>query len=165
MEEYLDFVSIDLWTMIFTWLNLLILFLLLRCFLFKPVNKVLAKRAEEIENTYKAAEATQRDADLARERYENQLSEAKTEADGIINDAVICARERSESIINEAQERAKHIAEKSEKQIELDKQKAMDEARQDIAEMAVDVAEKLIGERLDSSADEKLIESIIDRIG
>lgn len=165
MEEYLDFVSIDFWTMVFTWLNFLILFLILRWLLFKPVNRVLSERAEEIENTYKIAETAQHDAELAREQYENQLNEAKTEADGIINSAVLSAREKSESIVNEAQERAKNITEKAQKQIERDKQNAMNEARGDIAEMAVDVAEKLIGERLSSSADEKLIESIIDRIG
>lgn len=164
MEEYLDFVTIDIWTMVFTWLNFIILFLLLRHFLFKPVNRILSKRAEEIENTYKIAETAQQDAELAREKYENRLNEAKTEADGIIQSAVSRARERSDSIISEAQENARHISEKSQKQIELDRQNAMKEARQDIAGMAVDVAEKLISERLDSSADEKLIESIIDQI-
>ncbi len=164
MEEYLDFVTIDFWTMVFTWLNFIILFLLLRHFLFKPVNRILSKRAEEIENTYKIAETAQQDAELAREKYENRLNEAKTEADGIIQSAVSRARERSDSIISEAQENARHISEKSQKQIELDRQNAMKEARQDIAGMAVDVAEKLISERLDSSADEKLIESIIDQI-
>ncbi len=164
MEEYLDFVTIDFWTMVFTWLNFIILFLLLRHFLFKPVNRILSKRAEEIENTYKIAETAQQDVELAREKYENRLNEAKTEADGIIQSAVSRARERSDSIISEAQENARHISEKSQKQIELDRQNAMKEARQDIAGMAVDVAEKLISERLDSSADEKLIESIIDQI-
>lgn len=164
MEEYLDFVTIDFWTMVFTWLNFIILFLLLRHFLFKPVNRVLSERAEEIENTYKIAETAQHDAEMAREKYENRLNEAKTEADGIIQSAVSKARERSDSIISEAQENARHIAEKSQKQTELDRQNAMKEARQDIAGMAVDVAEKLIGERLDSGADEKLIESIIDQI-
>ena len=48
MNEYLPFVSIDTWTMIFTWANLLILFLLLKKFLFKPVTKILDERAEEI---------------------------------------------------------------------------------------------------------------------
>ena len=47
MNEYLPFVSIDTWTMIFTWANLLILFLLLKKFLFKPVMKILDERAEE----------------------------------------------------------------------------------------------------------------------
>ena len=56
------------------------------------------------------------------------------------------------------------MAEKSREQIEIDKKNALREARGDIASMAVDVAEKLIGERISDSADDKLIESIIDKI-
>lgn len=160
----MDFVSIHMWTMIFTWINLIILFLLLKKFLFKPVNRVLDERAAEIENTYKTAETALSDAENAREEYTKQLTSAKGEADDIIKSAVQTARERSDSIISEAQDTARHITEKSQKQIERDKKNAIDEARGEIAEIAVDVAEKLIGKRLDESADEELIESIIDKM-
>lgn len=160
----MDFVTIDMWTMIFTWLNLIILFLLLKKFLFGPVNKILLARAEEIETTYTTAESAKREAENIRAEYEKQISSAKDEADGIIKSAVVKAKERSETIVNEAQETAQRIAEKSREQIELDKKNALREARGDIASMAVDVAEKLIGEHISDSADDKLIESIIDKI-
>lgn len=160
----MDFVTIDMWTMIFTWLNLIILFLLLKKFLFGPVNKILSARSEEIETTYTTAESAKREAENIRVEYEKQISSAKDEADGIIKSAVVKAKERSETIVNEAQETAQRIAEKSREQIELDKKNALREARGDIASMAVDVAEKLIGEHISDSADDKLIESIIDKI-
>ena len=150
--------------MIFTWINLIILFLLLKKFLFKPVNRVLDERASEIENTYKTAETALSDAENTRREYTERLSSAKSEAEGIIQSAVQTARERSDSIISEAQDEAKQLTERTQKQIERDKKNAVNEARGEIAEMAVDVAEKLIGKRLDESADEKLIESIIDRM-
>ncbi len=146
----MDFVTIDMWTMIFTWLNLIILFLLLKKFLFGPVNKILLARAEEIETAYTTAESAKREAAELRGEYEQQIRSAKDEADGIIKSAVSAAKERSESIVNEAQETAQRIA--------------LREARGDIASMAVDVAEKLIGERISDRADDKLIESIIDKI-
>ena len=164
MEEYLPFVSIDVWTMIFTWVNLIILFLLLKKFLFKPVNKVLDERAEEIENSYKEAENTKSQAQSMKTEYENKLSGAKKEADGIIKSAVETANRRSDSIVSEANEQAKHIIEKSQKQIERDKENAMNEAEADIASMAVDIAGKIIGKKLDTDTDEKLISDIIDRI-
>ncbi|MCI9085035.1 MAG: F0F1 ATP synthase subunit B [Clostridia bacterium] len=160
----MDFVTIDMWTMIFTWLNLIILFLLLKKFLFGPVNKILLARAEEIETAYTTAESAKREAAELRGEYEQQIRSAKDEADGIVKSAVSAAKERSESIVNEAQETAQRIAEKSREQIEIDKKNALREARGDIASMAVDVAEKLIGERISDSADDKLIESIIDKI-
>lgn len=164
MNEYLPFVSIDTWTMIFTWANLLILFLLLKKFLFKPVNKILDERAEEIENSYKRAEETNDKAFSLKNEYEEKLLSAKNEADGIIKSAVETADRRSESIVNEANEKARHIMEKSQKQIEQDKQNAVNEARKDIASMAVDAAEKIIGKKLTDSDDEELISDIIDRM-
>ncbi len=164
MEEYLPFVSIDVWTMIFTWVNLIILFLLLKKFLFKPVNKVLDERAEEIENSYKEAENTKSEAQSMRTEYENKLHGAQKEADGIIKSAVETANRRSDSIVSEANEQAKHIIEKSQKQIERDKENAINEAEADIASIAVDIAEKILGKKIDTNTDEKLISDIIDRI-
>ncbi len=164
MEEYLPFVSIDLWTMIFTWVNLVILFLLLKKFLFKPVNKTLDERAAEIESSYKKAEDIKSEAQSIKAEYESRLSGAKTEADVIIKSAVETADKRSGSILSEANEQAKRIMEKSQKQIERDKKTAMEDAETDIVSMAVEIAEKIIGEKLDTHTDEKLISDVIDRI-
>ena len=160
MNEYLPFVSIDTWTMIFTWANLLILFLLLKKFLFKPVTNILDKRAEEIENSYKQADK----ALSLKSEYEEKLLSAKNEADGIIKSAVETADRRSESIVNEANEKVRYIMEKSQKQIEQDKQNAVTDAKREIASMAVDAAEKIIGKKLTDSDDEELISDIIDRM-
>ncbi|MCC8169226.1 MAG: F0F1 ATP synthase subunit B [Oscillospiraceae bacterium] len=164
MEEYLSFVSIDAWTMIFTWVNLIILFLLLKKFLFKPINKMLDERAGEIENSYKTAENTKSEAAEIKAEYERRLQSAKSEADGIIKSAVETANTRSEGIVNEASEKAKHMLQRSKKQIESDKESAVREAREDIASMAVEIAGKIIGKKLDADTDAKLISDIIDRI-
>ena len=153
MNEYLPFVSIDTWTMIFTWANLLILFLLLKKFLFKPVTKILDERAEEIENSYKQAEETNDKALSLKSEYEEKLLSAKNEADGIIKSAVETANEK-----------VRYIMEKSQKQIEQDKQNAVTDAKREIASMAVDAAEKIIGKKLTDSDDEELISDIIDRM-
>ena len=164
MNEYLPFVSIDTWTMIFTWANLLILFLLLKKFLFKPVTKILDERAEEIENTYKHADETHDHAISLKSQNEEKLLSEKNEADGIIKSAVETADRRSESIVNEANEKVRYIMEKSQKQIEQDKQNAVTDAKREIASMAVDAAEKIIGKKLTDSDDEELISDIIDRM-
>jgi len=74
--------------------------------------------------------------------YEKKLSLAKDEADAVIKSAVETANMRSGSIVSEANERARHIMEKSQKQIEADKKTALDEAKNDIASMAIEAAEK-----------------------
>lgn len=164
MDKYLPFVSIDQWTMIFTWVNLIILFLLLKKFLFKPVDKILRQRAEEIENEYKAAENTQKEADDLKAEYEMKLGGAKAEADEIIQSAVDNANRRKDNIVSEANEQAKHIIEKTQKQLETDKKRMVEEAKEDIASMAIDAAGKLISKKLDAAEDEQLISDIIDRM-
>ncbi len=164
MKEYLQFVTIDVWTVIFAWVNLLILFLLLKKFLFKPVNKALSDRAEEIEDLYKAAEDAGSEARRFKSEYEKKLSDAKSEADRIIKTAVEKANMRSGAITAQANESAKKLMEKSMKQIEQDKKNAVNEARGDIVSLAVDAAEKIIGKQFSADDDEKLISDIIDRI-
>lgn len=164
MEEYLQFVTVDLWTMIFTWANLIILYLLLKHFLFAPVNKMLSERRLEIENGFHEAEDVEEQAQRMKAEYEQKLNAAKDEADEIIRTAVEKANIRSESIVGEASEKAAHIIEKSQNQIEIDKRNAVNAAKSEIAAMAVLAAEKLIGKRLSLEDDEKLITEIIDRI-
>lgn len=164
MEEYLPFVSINTWTLIFSWANLLILFLLLKKFLFKPVNKMLDTRAEEIENEYKAAEKTKSEAQSFKSDYEKRLLSAEAEADSIIKSATEAANARSESIVGEANNEARSIKERARRQIEQERKNAMDTARADIASMAVDIAGKVIGKKLYEIDDEKMILDIIDRM-
>ena len=77
---------------------------------------------------------------------------------------MVNAQRRSDEIVNEASEKTQYIVEKSQKQIELDKKNAVNEAQGDIASLAVDIAEKIIGKKLDSKEDEQLVSDIIDRI-
>ena len=164
MDNYLPFVSLDVWTMIFTWINLVILFLLLKKFLFKPVNKVLDERAAEIENEYTAAEKGHAEADNIRAEYESKIESAKTEADTIIKSAVTAANERSDAIVGEANTEARRIIEKSQKQLEQDKKNAMHEMRGEIASIAHDAAEKILKREIDEQTDNEIISEIIDKL-
>ncbi len=164
MEEYLPFVSIHTWTVIMAWGNLLILFLLLKHFLFKPIKRILDEREKEIENVYKSAEDAENSARNLKTEYEARLQSADAEADGIIKAAVEKASRRSEDIVSEADEKARQLMERSRRQIERDKKQAVEDARDDIAAMAVSAAEKLIGKRLEAEDDDKIISDIIDRI-
>lgn len=164
MEEYLQFVTVDMWTMIFTWVNLIILYLLLKRFLFRPVSRILEERKNEIEKDFLAAENASARAEEIKAQYEMKLNSVKDEADGIIKAAVKAADARSESMVREASEESARIIERSKGQIEDEKRNAVNEARKEIAAMAVLAAQQLIGKKFDTEDDEKLITDIIDRI-
>ena len=77
MEKYLNFVTIDVWTTIFTWGNLLILLLLMKKFLFKPVRAVIEKREQEINKMYTDAEQATNQANEMKASYEASIANAK----------------------------------------------------------------------------------------
>ena len=87
MENYLSFVTIDVWTLIFTWGNLIILYLLMKKLLFKPVTAILEKRRQDVESVYNDASVAQQEAQKLKTEYETKVSEASFEASRIISDA------------------------------------------------------------------------------
>ena len=90
--QTLDVISVNIWDIVSSLLNLVILFLLVKKFLYKPVKNILAKREEEINAHYSAAEDAERQADESRLEWEKKLSGAKGEADEIIASAAEKAR-------------------------------------------------------------------------
>ena len=65
----MEFVSIDTWTLIFTWVNLLILFLIMKKLLFKPVMNMLHQREQEVGAMYEKAESAQKNAEDMEKEY------------------------------------------------------------------------------------------------
>lgn len=165
MKEYLPFVTIDTWTLIFTWVNLLILFLLMKKFLFGPVKKILDKREEEIHSAYQEAKLSSEKAEALRQEYTAKLDSAKQEAASILESAHKKAGEQSEHIIAEAHSEATDILRKTNIQIENEKKSAMNEIKQDISSMAVSIAEKVIEKDINEKDYEKLVEKFIDEMG
>ena len=144
--ETLKFVAIPphTWTLIFTWANLLILFFIMKKLFFKPVTNMLKQREEEVQSMYEKAEEAQKNAEALEKEYNESLSGAKEEAARIIKDAAKEATAKGERIISDAKMEAAAVRSKAEKDIEREKQSAVNEIRDDIASIAISVAEKVI---------------------
>ena len=130
------------WNIIWTFVNIIVLFLLLRIFLFKPVMKILDKRADEIKKTIDDADAAKREASELKAKYSEELKAAGTRADAIIKEATDNAKIQREKILDKAKKDADNIIKTAEKQTELDKQQAMKEMRSQIADVALKAAHK-----------------------
>ena len=165
MQKFQEFVSLAPWTMIFTWVNLLILVLLMKKFLFKPVLNMLEARDKEVNEMYSKAEVAQKNAQELEAEYNEKLSCAKEEASQIMKDAKHDATLRSEEIVSEAKKEASAILEKAQKDIQREKETAMSEIKSDIAEIAVDIAQKVIEKDLSEKDHEKLVEEFINGWG
>ncbi len=130
------------WNIIWTFVNIIVLFLLLRIFLFKPVMRILDKRADEIKKTIDDADAAKREASELKAKYSEELRAAGTRADAIIKEATDNAKVQREKILDKAKKDADNIIKTAEKQTELDKQQAMKEMRSQIADVALKAAHK-----------------------
>ena len=161
----MPFFSIDVWTIIFTWVNLIILILIMSKFLVKPVRKILMQRENEVSEMYKKAREAQQNAEAMESEYTEKLSLAKEEASKIMKEAAHEATLKSEAIVSDAQKKAQATLEKAEKQIEQEKKSAISEIKNDIASIAVSVAEKVIEKDISESDYERLVEDFIDGRG
>lgn len=165
MEKFQAFVTIAPWTMIFTWINLVLLVLIMKKLLFKPVTAILKQREDEVNSMYEKAEEAQKNAEALEADYTERLSNAKEEASRIMKDATKEATLKGEKIISAAQAQASMTLKKAEKEIERDKAAAVKEIKNDIASIAVGVAQKVIEKDLNESDHEKLVEDFINNWG
>lgn len=160
-----DFLSVNLTTIIATWLNLLILFFVLKHFLFDKVNKVIEDRKNEVAETYKMADDAKENAKKLEAEYDSRISGAKEESAQIIQAATKKAQIRSDEIISEAKLEAKGITEQARSEIEREKKIAVNKIKDDISEIAFSAAQAVIEKDLTTEDNEKLIEQFIDNVG
>lgn len=165
MPESLEFLSINLWQTFAAIGNLIILYFIVKRFLFKPVNNILDKRAEEVDKIYNDAEVTLTEAQTDKEIYETKLKNAKNETDTMIKNATERAKARGEEIIQDATSEAENRKRKAESDISLSKKKAMDEMKNNITDMVIELAQQVVEKELDPRSHEKLIDSAIDQLG
>lgn len=160
-----EFISIFPWDLVAQWCNLLILFLLVKKFLFKPVKAVLAKREQEIAAGYEKADKAQNEAQSLKAEYEGHLQSAKAEAAEIVKTATQLANSRSEEIIGDATVKASAIKVKAQADIEQERAKAMNEMKNEIGSIAMDIATQVIGREINEKDHEALIENFIKNVG
>ena len=161
--QNMSFVSID-WTLIFQWGNLLILYLIIKKFLFAPIQKMIADRENEVKNLFDTAEQAKQDALAMKEEYTQHLENAKDEANEILKNANKKAVLRSEEIIRDAQDKAGAIVAKADVQIEMERKRAFEEVKQDISDIALLAASKVVERELSPEEHQRLISEFIDQV-
>ena len=165
MNAVQEFISITPWTIIFQICNLLILFALIKKFLFKRVMAVLDARQQEIDGIYDAAGKDREDAAQMKAEYTERMSNARAEADLLVKNAVDTANKRGESIVQEARDEATHLKQKAESDIEQERRKAYSELVGEISGMAVDIAGRMVEREINEDDHRGLVEEFIRNAG
>lgn len=152
-------------TFIWTAVNLIILYVVLRLLLFKPVTAMMEKRTNTIKSNLEDAEKAKADAAQLKQDYELQLKNAASEADRIISEARAKAHNEYERIINEAKETANKILEESRAEIEYERQQMIKEMKNQVASLAIAAASKVLEANMDTESNRAIVDEFIDKAG
>ncbi len=163
--QSLDVISVNLWQLLVSLLNLVIIFVIVKRFLYKPVKKMLTNRQNAIEEDYNRAEEAKNQALTEKQQYEEKLSGAKKEADGVIRSAVKIAKARENEIIENAKAEAQGIVSRAKEDALLEKKKAENEVKKEIIEVGALLSEKMLKREINKEDHKEMIDSFIEEIG
>ena len=160
--KFLDVISVNIWAILASLANLLILTLIIKKFLFKPVKKVMDARRAAIDEDYAQAKTAREEAEQTRQNYEEAMAAAKMTGDQIIADASRTAEYRSNEIVAEARERASEIRRQAEADAVLERKKAEDEMKHEIANVSAQLTGKLLQREINEEDHRNLIDSFLN---
>ena len=160
MKVYQPLLYVD-WNLLFSAITVLVLFLILKHFLFEKVHDFMVAREEEVENSFKRAEEVNRQADAKLEKYEATL--AGVEADGrkIMKAARDEAKRQAEEIVGDATQQAHDMIDHAQKEIRREKYNARKELQEEIGSMAMMAAEQILQRELTTDVQHEIVETII----
>lgn len=139
----------------------LILFLVMRHFLFKPVKKLLDDRKNFIEEGVKTAEEAKLAIERSQEEYDKRILEAKKESSEIISQARMYGEDLKSKAVQESKALAQAEYNKSIKAIESEREKTMKSMNDEIVDIAISAAEKVLREKVGEDTDKKMVKSLI----
>ena len=165
VQTNLDVISVNIWQILISLANLFLLFLIVKKFLYQPAKNILAKRQEELEVHYKAAEEAEAQAKAHQAKWEETVEGAQDRADEIILKATEQAKRREEAILAEAKAQAEGMIRHAEQVISQETQKAKDTVKQEIVEVSGILTEKMLEREIKMDDHRALIDSFIEGIG
>ncbi|MGM0501248.1 MAG: F0F1 ATP synthase subunit B [Bacillota bacterium] len=151
-------------TFFFQLVNFVILFLILKHFLFEPVSNFMQQRSDKITNKIESAEQKEQEAQELKENYKAKISDAKEEAREIIENGKYRGQKRKEEIIAEAEEEADKKIQKAEDSIARAKQEAREELKDEVSNISLLMTKKALDKVIDEDIQEQTIENYIQEL-
>ena len=165
MEGFEELLGVNFWTALFVLLNTLAIFFVAKKFLFKPVMKIIKDRQDEIDGMYQAAGDAKKQAEAMRGEYQQKLTAAQQTSERIVKEAVSRGQAREEEILRKANADAAAIMDKASADIALEKKKAINDAKDEIAEIAMSIAGKVVAREINAQDQAALVDHFIDELG
>ena len=160
-----EFLNINFFTALFTLANTVALFLVLKKFLFQPVLKMIADRQQEIDDLYSEASLAKDHAQQMEAEYRQKLEAATQTGERMVREAVARGQSREEEILRQANAEADAIRAKAVADIAQEKKKALNDAKNEISDLALAIAGKVVGRELTGDDQSRLVDRFIDELG
>ena len=165
MELYQALITLDGWTFLAQICNLMIQLVIFKKFLLKPVKQVIADRKAKADSEIADAQKLRTEAEAMKAEYEQNLQNARTEANQIVATAQKTATARSEEIVGEARAQAAALKQKAEADIAQERKKAVNEVKDEIGGMAMEIASKVVEREISEKDHKDLIDEFIKNVG
>ena len=165
MELYQALITLDGWTFLAQICNLMIQLVIFKKFLLKPIRQVIADRKAKADSEIADAQKLRTEAEAMKAEYEQNLQNARTEANQIVAAAQKTATARSEEIVGEARAQAAALKQKAEADIAQERKKAVNEVKDEIGGMAMEIASKVVEREIKEADHKDLIDEFIKNVG
>ncbi|EHJ51994.1 F0F1 ATP synthase subunit B [Streptococcus macacae] len=157
--------STSLGNLIITTGSVILLFILIKRFAWKQLTGIFEARDKKIADDIDSAQSARQEAEVLAQKRETELSNAKDEANQIVTDAKATGEAKGRQIVTDAREQADQLKEKANQDIEQDKAEALSSVKEEVADLSVRLAEKIMASKLDKEAQSNLIDSYLDDLG
>ena len=165
MELYQALITLDGWTFLAQICNLMIQLVIFKKFLLKPIKQVIADRKAKADSEIADAQKLRTEAEAMKAEYEQNLQNARTEANQIVATAQKTATARSEEIVGEARAQAAALKQKAEADIAQERKKAVNEVKDEIGGIAMEIASKVVEREIREEDHRDLIDEFIKTVG
>ena len=165
MELYQALITLDGWTFLAQICNLMIQLVIFKKFLLKPIKQVIADRKAKADSEIADAQKLRTEAEAMKAEYEQNLQNARTEANQIVAAAQKTAAARSEELLGEARAQAAALKQKAEADIAQERKKAVNEVKDEIGGMAMEIASKVVEREIKEADQQDLIDEFIKNVG
>ena len=165
MQLYQALITLDGWTFLAQVCNLMIQLVIFKKLLLNPVKKVIAERKAKADSQIADAEKLRTEAEAMKAEYEQNLQNARTEANQIVAAAQKTAAARSEELLGEARAQAAALKQKAEADTAQERKKAVNEVKDEIGGMAMEIASKVVEREIKETDHQDLIDEFIKNVG
>ena len=165
MQLYQALITLDGWTFLAQICNLMIQLVIFKKLLLNPVKKVIVERKAKADSQIADAEKLRTEAEAMKAEYEQNLQNARTEANQIVASAQKTAAARSEELLGEARAQAAALKQKAEADIAQERKKAVNEVKDEIGGMAMEIASKVVEREIKEADHQDLIDEFIKNVG